>query len=300
MRSFIAIFAALFIFSATSNAQFKGDWLLKFSSQEQTIHLEQEGERVWGKLVTGENFSGTWDQDKNKFLGWFRFERKIYQFNGFFKSKSKMDMVVGKYLAAGGKKDGTISLVKIVEKKQPEENNFKNFSKEQSKDFSGKYRVTVTRILTRIFDKGGKSGAAEICGTIGIRIRGETKSGEVEIRAIGKKSPRVFDVSCSYPTNIKQNSRDEFVAPDGMKIFHIGEKAVDKIREYTIKGEAANDKLIVEIQTNFTETDPINNDEFGWKMRRLFAKDMIPDKEYFVQSKNGESFIYVGFKLEKI
>ncbi len=53
------------------------------------------------------------------------------------------------------------------------------------KDYSGKYRVTVTKLYT--FSK-------EVYGSIGIRMKGKSKSGAVVLTSLGKKKPRVWDV----------------------------------------------------------------------------------------------------------
>ncbi len=140
------------------------------------------------------------------------------------------------------------------------------------KDYSGRYRVTVTKLHT--FSR-------EVYGSIGIRMKGKSKSGAVVLNSVGNKKPRIWDVKSSYPVASKS-----------------GQIEVDQMREFIIKGELANSNLIVNIQANLSEKSLLTFNKLGWKQRNLYLKDMKLGKEYFLALKNNR--VLVGFKLEKI
>lgn len=183
---------------------------------------------------------------------------------------------------------------------------------EKSKDFSGRYRITITNIYTRIGKIKGiynrEDNIVDIYGMIGVRLKGKGNSGNVEIKSIGNKNPRLWDFKSSNPIKTKQKQTpflgggkvDLLTDPTGVGVIKAGKIEVDKMREFLIKGELANKNLMVNIQCNLKDWNAISNINFGWKQRNLYVKDMLLNKEYLLVINKGNDEIAVGFKLEKI
>lgn len=146
------------------------------------------------------------------------------------------------------------------------------------KDYSGKYRITVTNIYTSFMNL--INSKAQIYGMIGVRLKGKGKSGEVEIKSIGNKKQRIWDYNSNNAISTVKT------IPDPKKyIGTYGAIEVDKMREYSINGELANANLMVNIQINLKEKNLTSNTKFGWKQRNLYVKDMQLGKEYFIEVK---------------
>jgi len=152
--------------------------------------------------------------------------------------------------------------------------------------YQGRYRITVTEIVEHTFDNGLFAifnTNREIYGTIGIRLKGKGQSGNVEIKPVGNKKARVWEVSSSNPVDTS-----------------IGTIEVDRMREFNIQGDLANSDLIVNIQVSMSESDGFVDKKFPWKQRNLYLKDMVLGQQYFVTTKSGKEYISIGYMVEKI
>lgn len=287
-------------------------WKLNHNNNTVNLTLKQDGNNVFTK---SNKFSAKWIEKENKILGRFTHQNKIYKFEGNFKNPRLKKMIIGKCwtyrvlrtsvgrrIFKGDKKRFTL----IKKEKNRNVVNTANKIKllNQKNNLEGKYRVTITKLYTRILENhllGVFDETAEVYGTIGIRMRGEGRSGTVDIRSIGEKKPRIFDVSKNNPRDIKQKDKIKLKDPTGNVFTSFGALEIDKIREFSIKGEVANEKIIVNIQANISEGNTISDIKFGWKQRSLYLKNLQLGKEYLlVNDKNVKFGIAIGFIVEKI
>lgn len=265
--------------TATTNMQ--GTWDSDFGE----LRLLQNGTRVYGDYKNVGKIAGT--IKGNLVSGTFTNGSKKGKFRWVLDDKSFKGKWAWEGQTLGGKWNATLKSSKKPILKNSE------FQNTKPKDYSGRYRITVTNIYTSFMNL--VNDKADIYGMIGIRLKGIGKSGNVEIKSIGNKKQRIWDYKSNNAiTTIK-------TIPDPKKyIGTYGAIEVGRMREYSINGELANPNLMVNIQINLKESNLISNTLFGWKQRNLYVKNMQLGKEYFIKvNKNGD-IINVGFKLEKI
>lgn len=172
----------------------------------------------------------------------------------------------------------------------------KNKKPLEEKDYSGTYRVTFTRIL------GAKQ--KEYYGTIGVYLEAKTKSGSVSIKPKDKKTNRAWDVSKSTPLKNKREavtfSRKQRVDENGNvgvsdgKITNNYVLDIDKIREFTLAGEAANKDAVFDIQSNVKSIHIPSVEVGGWRRVKIKIADLKLNYEYFT------TYNHLGFKIEKL
>lgn len=287
-------------------------WKLNYNNNTVNLTLKQDENNVFTR---SNKFSANWIEAENKISGRFIHQNKMYKFEGNFKNRRIKKIIVGKcweykiIRTSSGRKvkksfKKNFTLVRKEKNRNVVSTNRQLKLISNKNNFEGRYRVTITKLYTRILENhllGIFDETAEIYGTIGIRIRGEGKSGTVDIRSIGEKKTRIFDVGKNNPTDLKQKEKIKVKDPTGNVFTSFGALEIDKIREFSIKGEVANEKLIVNIQSNISESNTISDTKFGWKQRSLYLKDFQLGKEYLlVNDKNVKFGIAIGFKLEKM
>ncbi len=313
MRKHLAIIVilSLCLFTQNAAAQFADQWKVKFGPAEHFIELQQNGDRISGKLE-GQSFTATWDEAQNEFNGYFRYERKLYKFKSRFKNPTKKIMLIGKYCSCGGEPDLPIIFTRHSYDHTPfRDENWNREPPEETKssakfrEFEGRFRITVTRMMIRMHDDGHiLDETAEFYGSIGVRLKGKGKSGQVTIKALGNKKPRIWEESSGNPVHIKNDFRNRQIIYDekGQEIHYCyGSKDIDRMREYQVSGELANSDLMVNIQAKLGESDTLVDDEYPWKQRQLYVRDMKPGHEYVLicKDKKDKNEVYIGFKLER-
>ena len=179
----------------------------------------------------------------------------------------------------------------------------KNTEKPVARDFSGRYRVTVTYLYSNVWSGNSiTSYQADIFGTIGVRAYGKGKSGKVEIRALNNKAPRLWNASRNNPRSMQDYNLAN--CSPSLPFKYSNRYEIDKIREFNIQGELANSELSFNVQMNLAKKGLID-EEFPWQSKTLKIKDIKIGKEYAVESKSPndkESYprrLAVVFKIDK-
>lgn len=184
-------------------------------------------------------------------------------------------------------------------------------SDEKSKDYSGTYRVTYTRIMgstkTSKIDK-----TIYLYGTMGIYLEGKIKSGSISIKPVSNKKNRAWDVSKSGPLkmkNINITTLPVFISDSKKEVIWDNidrELEIDRIREFKISGEAANDDLTFDFQTNIKWKRAIDELDYEWQREKYNIKDIKLGKEYFIRLTPKYNLdgnwvgLFVGYKIEKL
>jgi len=106
------ILSILLLTITFSYAQFEAKWEMNLSSDnhKEIITLTKNGNTVTGTLIDGGKLNATYKD--NKLNGYFKYNRKMYKFNAFFKNRVKKEMLVGKYCSCSGTPTKSISFVK--------------------------------------------------------------------------------------------------------------------------------------------------------------------------------------------
>ncbi|MEO1628441.1 MAG: hypothetical protein AAFV25_25060, partial [Bacteroidota bacterium] len=179
---------------------------------------------------------------------------------------------------------------------------------ERIKRISGVYRVTVTRILTSYNEGGDLFDDIDLYGSMMVRVFGQVPSGNVQLRAMYGKPPRIWEASGDNPISIDESRIDDTesvtISYESMQIQETikwyGEYEIDKIREFRVEEEMANDKL------QFVLTAQLNRSKIGpdKKYRSINGKisvdDMTLGKEYFIKIYGtNNDYCYVGFEITK-
>lgn len=294
MRKLLILVIILLITQA-NYAQFNRSlWEIKLGNSSKTVFLKQNGNKV---LAPSSTLSASWNPSSNKLKGFFILDKKKYNFEAYFKNTRLKRILIGKCFPAKGKK---VSKTFVLLRKKKSHTVAK-----KKKGYNGKYRVTVTNLYTDLSEThavGIFDNVVEMYGTIGIRVYGKSKSGEVDVRSVNNKKPRIWDVSKKNPKDIKQQEFKSKTISDltGKKFKAFGILEIDKMREFNIQGEIANENLIVNIQSNISESDAISDTKLGWKQRSLYIKSLTLGKEYLlINRKNKHTAIAVGFIVEK-
>lgn len=171
-----------------------------------------------------------------------------------------------------------------------------------AKDFSGRYRVTVSHIYENT-NRVPPRPDAELFGTIGVRLYGKGRSGKVEIRALENKPPRIWSASRSRAQVITQNHQLKKPESFPRSMYNYwGRYEIGKSREYEIQGELANEKLAVNIQMNVHAKGLLLDEEYPWQTKTIAFKDLVLGKVYIIESKilkHRYKALAVTFKVEK-
>lgn len=185
-------------------------------------------------------------------------------------------------------------------------NKTKNPSVEEPKDYSGTYKVTITRILMNAPEyKINKS--IDIYGTIGVHVESKSRSGNIKINASSNQKPRVWDVSKnrSVTPYFKYKNYQNYTYWVNGKSYvgrAFGETKINISRVYKIFGEAANQALIFDIQTNISQKAIPVDINFKYENFKVNVEDLVSGREYFIRKSNGlvTNNFAVGFKIEKL
>ncbi len=184
----------------------------------------------------------------------------------------------------------------------------------ESNDYSGTYRVTITKLYSNRKSNRHIMTSLDLYGTIGVYVNVLTKSGNTKIMPIDNKKNRVWDISKSNPRRIKdiENKRINWVNQenDNNKKWYgssdvDGELVIDMIREFKIAGEAANNSLTFDIQSNLSYKLLTHDVNFDWCRTKFKIDELVLGKEYFRPMSHdygldgGRIYLYLGFKIEK-
>jgi hypothetical protein len=176
----------------------------------------------------------------------------------------------------------------------------------RTKDYSGKYKVTVTRVLLNAPEfKIGKN--IDVYGTIGVYVESKTKSGNTKINDISNKKPRIWEVSKSKPEKpyFKFKNYIEYTYwVDGKSYANraFGEIKINRTRSYNIQGEAANKTLTFDVQTNISQKAIPVDIEFRWERLHVNIDEVVFGREYFIRKDatvSPANNVAIGFKIEK-
>jgi len=322
------------LWALRGDSSFEGKWGREYNSptinwtgNRKSTNKPKLSSSIINKIVPNANsWQGIWDSD----YGELRFAQKDNKVYGDYKNVGYIEGTVVKGILRGiytnGNDKGYIEFKRdkglftgkwganqkgmssswngTIKSTRKPRINYKN--KEKIESYEGRYRITVTRLLDYTKDLKVKTKNREVFGTIGIRLKGKGSSGDVVLKALNNKEPRVWDVSKNNPATVKPNKpiegKDEILNDlFYSKSWYIWRSLeIDRSREFIIKGDLANKNLIVNIQAKLGETDFVKHLHFPWTQRNLYVNDMVLGEEYYLESKSGDQYILVCFKLEKI
>ncbi len=184
---------------------------------------------------------------------------------------------------------------------------------ESQKDYSGTYRVTVKQLYASREYNRHLMTSLDVYGTIGIYVSSKTKSGKNQIIDINNKKSRVWDFSKSHPKKVKDISKKSinwvrqgnYAMKSGTDEVD-GVIEVDKVREFKIAGEAANESLTFDIQTNLSYKLITHDVKYEWQRIKFKIDELKLGKEYFMKLSHefgldgGQLPLYVSFIIEKL
>ncbi|WP_299364987.1 tectonin domain-containing protein [Winogradskyella sp.] len=189
----------------------------------------------------------------------------------------------------------------------------KNKKPTTPKDYSGTYRVTFTKLYISMENNKRPFSSIEIFGTIGVYVSAETKSGNSQLMPLDNNKNRVWDVSKSNPRKTKDIQKKTInwihqTNDNDKKLY--GTREVSKeidigiIREFRVAGEAANESLTFDIQSDLTQKLLTHDDPFRWRRIKFKIDDLQLGKEYFrtmshLNGLGGYLSAFIGFKIEK-
>ena len=311
------------------------------------LNLQQKGLRLVGKFDDGKSFFGKLDNDlKTVAYGSFYHENTQYSlYKSYIKTENSENitawygqigklntnekvkfyakflkpMTVAEFTSlTGGNSTSATNYTKATGGLTTVSQELSNSSSsiKTKKDYEGRYRVTLTHIKADIdtffYDLDNPlTWNVDIFGTAGIRMYGKSTSSNVEIKAIGNKKPRLWDISSSDPVKLKQNSglnNTDSSNENSESIYELIKVSdsnmyynIDRIIEFDIKGDLANENLEVNVQMDVTQKLTGRPDyKFGWKQRSIKIKDIEFGKQYYlVNKKDKDNWIAIGFKIEK-
>ncbi len=177
----------------------------------------------------------------------------------------------------------------------------------KTKNYSGTYRVTFTRILG---DLNGTAGN-DFYGTMGVYLEAKSRSGNITIKPVDKKPNRVLDIPKGRAVKKRKMRRNispgtfTYLTTRGVTSQAFSNKPyqhsyeVDKVREFTLQGEAANADATLDFQFNLTEKR-WSGDKGKWERVKIKVSDLKLNKEYFFYgSLTGGANHGICFKIEK-
>lgn len=177
----------------------------------------------------------------------------------------------------------------------------------KTKNYSGTYRVTFTRILG---DLNGTAGN-DFYGTMGVYLESKSRSGNITIKPVDKKPNRVLDIPKGRA--VKKRKMRRSISPNGFKYLttrgvtskafskkpYLHSYEVDKVREFKLQGEAANADATLDFQFNLTEKR-WHGEKGKWERVKIKISDLQLNKEYFFYgSITGGANHGICFKIEK-
>ncbi|GAB5564710.1 MAG: hypothetical protein Wins2KO_17730 [Winogradskyella sp.] len=170
---------------------------------------------------------------------------------------------------------------------------------DEIQNYEGTYRVTFTRVVGYAPELLAFK-SVDIYGTFGVYLEAKTSSNNTFIVPLNGKN-RVWDISKNYPSAVRPKKTE--ITLNGKKETFRGELPIGMMREFEIRGEAANEYLTFDIQSNIAQKTAIGEREFKWKRKKMKITDVTLGREYFLNVNPGnwltDSTYLIGFKIEK-
>jgi len=296
------VFLCLFL-SSNLFGQWQGTWNTSFG----IVKLQQKGNSVAGDYKEVGSIEGTIRNGvlrgtftNNGSKGSFEWTKNGERFTGKWGWGSKTNM--------GAWNGDRISKVKPVTNTKPTlswpaAEDFVNTQNENAKPV---YRVTLCNLYMAEYSGSSVVNSDhEVYGTIGIRVKANKNGSLTTLGNKERKPARSWERSASSPHSINSYNGNggRYTDPTGLRIDYHGKSSLNKTRSFEVTKEQYNNSAIVNIQAKLSEADPGSDDNFPWKQRSLYLKDMIPGKEYLlVQKEDDDSkhIVGVSFKVERI
>ncbi|MFD2588897.1 tectonin domain-containing protein [Croceitalea marina] len=163
-------------------------------------------------------------------------------------------------------------------------------------NYAGTYRVTVTKLLSVDEER--------YYGTIGAYLDASIKSGKVPIKPLNNLPNRLYDIprSSSLKAKRKKVTVPKFInSRTSRNVVYNYFVDINKIREFRLLGEAANNKADFSLQFNMKSWGVTGGglfgDKGGYHSQKINIKNLELNKEYFFMNSSPE--ICIGFKIEK-
>jgi len=303
MKNRYALLVLGLLFSGSLFAQWQGTWKTNFG----TVKLQQKGNNVAGDYrdigsingtISNGVLSGTFTNNGSK--GQFEWKINGERFTGKWGWNSQ--------LTSGSWNGNRTSKQKPVTKTKPpiswreaeEEVATQNSSKKPA------YKVTLCNIYMAEFNgSSAVNSDHEVYGSIGVRLKVK-KNGVLKTLGNREKKPaRSWNRSASSPQIIDSynGNAGRLTDPTGLRMDYHGKTTLNKARSFEVSQAEYNNGAIVNIQAKLSEADPGPDDNFPWKQRSLFLKNMVLGKEYLLTQKEEDDsnhIVGVSFKIEKI
>lgn len=162
-------------------------------------------------------------------------------------------------------------------------------------DIEGTYRITFTRIFNGMAYNG-------FYGAMGVYLNGRILSGDVTIRPQDGKPNRVVDIPKSEMVDHRKLPRpvrhtnyinlSPQMKPEHVDFTHA--YTVDRIREFKVLGEAANEHAVFDFQSNLG-TEKMKMEVKNWRRVKLRVSEIELGKKYMVFTDGG----WACFLIEK-
>jgi len=202
---------------------------------------------------------------------WKKRDRKWVPLKNTRKDFTSLDAQNGKLWAIASDK----SIYEYIISQATETNTDSGSQSNTIKDYSGTYRIHVHKLL-------GNYGNRDYYGTAGVYLEAQTKSGRTTIKPQNNQPNRYLDISRN---NVKKIRKERNVVNGRSFDYAIN---IDRIREFKLLGEAANDDAVFDFQFNIKLYGPMPaglfGDQDGWVRKKIKVEDIESGKKMIYNS----------------